>query len=161
MVERKFEIVVNEYSSLEELQKSDRELIREAMDASTKAYAPYSGFNVGAAVMIGDGSILKGNNRENAAFPSGSCAEKTVINYTGANYPDEKIINIAICASIDGKFTEDPVSPCGSCRQLIAEEEERTGKKIGIILFGTKKIVVINGVSNLLPLQFHKTNLKG
>ena len=161
MAEKKFEIIVNEYSSLEELTKSERILIREAMDASSRAYAPYSGFKVGAAVMTGDGSILKGNNRENAAFPSGSCAERTVINYTGANYPNEKIINIAICASIDGKFTEDPVSPCGSCRQLIAEEEERTGSKIDIILFGTKKILVVNGISNLLPLQFHKTNLKG
>lgn len=161
MTERIFEIIVREFDSVSELKEDERELILAAKEASADAYAPYSGFRVGAAVRIGSGLIIKGNNRENAAFPSGSCAERTVLNYVGANYPDEPILMMAICASAEGNFTDDPVSPCGSCRQLISEEEERTGKPIRIILHGEKKIQVIDGIINLLPLQFNKNVMKG
>ena len=126
MIEKKFEIVVKEFDSVSELSNEDRALIDAAKEASSDAYAPYSGFMVGAAVLTGNGTIIKGNNRENAAFPSGSCAERTVLSYTGANFPGERIIAMAICASSEGSFTDEPVSPCGSCRQLISEEEERS-----------------------------------
>ena len=161
MKEKKFEIVVREYDSIDELDSNDQKLIKAAMEASTRAYAPYSGFKVGAAVLTGSGVTVTGNNRENAAFPSGSCAERTVLNYTGANHPDEKIIAMAICASAAGEFTDDPVPPCGSCRQLISEEEDRTGQPIKIIMYGNGKIQVSDGVSALLPLKFNKSSLKG
>lgn len=161
MIEKKFEIIVKEFDSLSELSDQEVTLIDAAKEASSDAYAPYSGFMVGAAAITGSGVIVRGNNRENAAFPSGSCAERTVLSYLGANYPDERIVAIAICASKEGLFIEEPVSPCGSCRQLISEEEERTGYGIKIILYGEKKIQVINGISSLLPLQFNRRSLKG
>lgn len=160
MIERKFEITLKEYDSDSELTEEERDLVSMAKMASSDAYAPYSGFSVGAAVRLGNGMVIKGNNRENAAFPSGSCAERTALNYAGANYPGEQIVTIAICASNGKSFTDEPVSPCGSCRQLISEEEDRTGKKIRIILYGNKKIQVIDGITNLLPLKFNKKVMK-
>jgi len=160
VIERKFEITLKEYDSDSELTEEERDLVSMAKMASSDAYAPYSGFSVGAAVRLGNGMVIKGNNRENAAFPSGSCAERTALNYAGANYPGEQIVTIAICASNGKSFTDEPVSPCGSCRQLISEEEDRTGKKIRIILYGNKKIQVIDGITNLLPLKFNKKVMK-
>ena len=160
MIERKFEITLKEYESVSELGDNEKALVTEAKIASTNAYAPYSGFMVGAAVSLSNGVIIRGNNRENAAFPSGSCAERTALNYAGANFPGEKITGIAICASNGKSFTDEPVSPCGSCRQLISEEEDRSGEKIKIILYGNNKIQVIEGVENILPLKFNKRVMK-
>lgn len=161
MIERKFEIIVREYDSDSELGDDERNLIIAAKRASADAYAPYSGFMVGVSVMLGNGMVINGNNRENAAFPSGSCAERTALNYAGANFPGEKITKMAICASYGDTFTDEPVSPCGSCRQLISEEEDRTGGAIRLILYGKKKVRIIDGIANLLPFQFNKSILKG
>lgn len=155
------EIEIEEYNNLDELAENDRELVEQAMTAGVNAYAPYSGFRVGAGVRLKSGKILTGNNRENAAFPSGSCAEDTVISYAGANYPDDPIVSLAISARAKDVFTPYPVSPCGNCRQIMAEEEDRSGQEIRIILYGTEKIEVINGISDLLPLRFSKDKLKG
>jgi len=158
-VKKRIEIEIEEYLSLDKLAKEDRELVEMAIKTSTDAYAPYSGFMVGAAVRLSSGRILSGNNRENAAFPSGSCAEDTVISYAGANYPDDPIISIAIAAKSNDVFTSSPVSPCGNCRQIMAEEEDRSGQKIRIILYGREKIEIIEGISGLLPLRFSKDKL--
>jgi cytidine deaminase len=158
---KKYEIVVHEYTSLSDLTENDRLLVEAAMEATKNAWAPYSEFRVGAAAETENGIIIRGNNRENAAFPSGSCAERTVLSYTGANYPDQKIRALAIAATRDGNFTDQPVSPCGNCRQLISEEEDRTGNPIRIILYGRSRIAVLDGVSALLPLRFSNSNLKG
>ncbi len=160
-MDRKTDIRISEITSTGELSEEDREVLNSAIEASRKAYAPYSGFRVGAAVRLGNGVILSGNNRENAAFPSGSCAERTVLSYAGANWPGETILTLAVCASRDDMFTDEPVTPCGNCRQLIAEEEDRTGSMIRIILYGEKRIMVVKGIDPLLPLRFKKEDLKG
>ena len=160
-MKNKIEIHFDEFSDLSELNESDREVVAGSMDAARNAYAPYSGFKVGACVRMENGQILKGNNRENAAFPSGSCAEQTVITYAGANYPKVHIKTLAISAIKNSDFTLEPIPPCGNCRQIIAEEEDRSGEKIRIILYGSSKIQVIEGIAGLLPLKFNKEKLGG
>jgi cytidine deaminase len=149
-----------EYSYPEELAPEDRELIVMAKEAAKNAYAPYSGFRVGAVVRLESGRKVAGSNVENAAFPSGICAERTALACSVSNFPDDKPVAIAIAAMTEEGLTPECVSPCGNCRQVIAEEELRTGKKIRIILSGEEKILVIETVSHLLPLQFSRYNLK-
>ena len=149
-----------EFESPEELETEDQELIAAAKEAASHAYAPYSRFRVGAAVRLESGIIVRGSNVENAAFPSGICAERTAISGSVSNYPDNKPEAIAIAAMTDEGVTAECVSPCGNCRQVIAEEEMRTGKRIRIILSGSDKIQVIESVSQLLPLQFCRNNLR-
>lgn len=153
-MEKRIEIIIEEFKELSELGAEDRQLVEKSMEASHNAYSPYSGFSVGAALRLDSGEIITGNNRENAAFPSGICAERTAISYAGANFPQSKIITLAISAHNSRGFTTEPVSPCGTCRQVIAEEEDRNKQAIRILLFGTEKIQVINGNKNLLPLHF-------
>lgn len=160
-MKKKIELEIEEFDNISELSSTDNDILQEAMKASDNAYAPYSGFRVGAAIRLKSGLILSGNNRENASFPIGTCAENTVIAYAGANYPNDPIICLAICAKVKEEFTPYPVSPCGKCRQIIAEEEDRNNETIRIILYGQEKIEVINGVSTLLPLRFNMEKLKG
>jgi cytidine deaminase len=156
MVKKKIiELIIEEYTGPEELSKEDQLLLNEAIKASKHAYAPYSHFSVGAALMLDTGEIITGNNRENASFPAGVCAEHTAVAYAGAKYPGSVITSIAICARKGKDFTDIPVSPCGKCRQVLSEEEDRSGKKIKIILYGRSGIYVINGIENLLPLRFN------
>jgi len=147
--------------SIDSLPKAERDLVKSAMEAAGKAYAPYSLFKVGASVLLDNGMVLSGNNRENAAFPSGSCAERTVLSFTGANYPENKILAMAICALKDDRVTNEPASPCGNCRQLIAEEEDRTGRPIKIILYGEQHTFIIEGIDALLPLRFRFDRFSG
>jgi cytidine deaminase len=149
-----------EFESLAELVTEDQELIAAAKEAANHAYAPYSKFMVGAAVRLESGIIVRGSNVENAAFPSGICAERTAISGSVSNYPDDKPVAIAIAAMTNNELTAECISPCGNCRQVIAEEEMRTGKRIRIILSGREKIRIIESVSLLLPLQFCRNNLR-
>lgn len=149
-----------EYDKTGELNRADLELITAARDIAIKAYAPYSKFRVGAAVRLKSGKIVCGANVENAAFPSGICAERSALSNSISNYPNDKPVSIAIVSVNEEGITEIPPSPCGSCRQVIAEEEYRTGEKIKIILSGKNKTLMIDGISNLLPLQFNRDNLK-
>ncbi len=153
-------LILNEYTNQEELCKEDQELLNEAINASSNAYSPYSDFSVGAAVRLDTGQIIKGNNRENASFPVSICAEHNAIAYAGANYHESVITSIAICARKGENFTVDPVSPCGKCRQVLAEEEDRSGRSIRMILFGKSRIYVIDGIDNLLPLRFSSSVLR-
>jgi cytidine deaminase len=148
-----------EYKSPAELDIEDQVLIGSARDAANHAYAPYSRFRVGAAIRLESGRIVCGSNVENAAFPSGICAERSAISGSVSNYPDDNPVSLAIAAMTDDGLTAECVSPCGNCRQVIAEEEMRTGKKIRIILSGRDKIQVIESISLLLPLQFCRNNL--
>ncbi|MFO7852078.1 MAG: cytidine deaminase [Bacteroidota bacterium] len=157
MKKRSIQLILDEYRDIEELSKEDRLLVKEAMEASKNAYSPYSHFSVGAALRLDTGEIITGNNRENASFPSGACAEHTAVAYAGANYPGSVITAIAICARKGKSFTEMPVSPCGKCRQVLSEEEDRSGGKIKIILYGKTGIYVMKGIENLLPLRFTST----
>lgn len=149
-----------EFDTLDELNPSDRELIIAAREASANAYAPYSGFHVGAAVRLGNGAIVSGANIENAAFPSGICAERNALSNSASNYPDEKPEAIAIAARTADGLTSEPVPPCGNCRQVIAEEEFRKSSSIKVILSGKSRVIVIEKGSDLLPIQFNRNNLK-
>lgn len=149
-----------EYEKTEELDYDDMELVIAAREIALNAYAPYSKFSVGAAVRLESGIIVRGANVENAAFPSGICAERSALSNSITNHKKDKPIALAIAAMTDGDLTDDSPSPCGGCRQVIAEEESRTGNKIRIILSGKKRTLVIDSISILLPLQFNKKDLK-
>jgi cytidine deaminase len=158
--QRTIQITIKEYLSPEELSAVDQQLINEAIKASHSAYSPYSNFSVGAALILDSGEIISGNNRENASFPVGICAEQTAIAYAGANYPGSAITAIAICARKGEDFTDHPVSPCGKCRQVMAEEEDRSGRKIRVILYGKSRIYILEGTDMLLPLHFKSSDLR-
>lgn len=152
-------IVVHEYQSINELPEADQLLLREARRITAFAYAPYSGFHVGAAVLLGDGRIVTGNNQENSAYPSGLCAERVALFYANANYPTAEVKTIAISAAKNGILVSEPVKPCGSCRQALAETELRFETPIRILLDGQDSILLLNGVESLLPLSFSKKDL--
>ncbi|MBP1673990.1 MAG: cdd [Bacteroidetes bacterium] len=158
--EKNISFTYKEYESPEELGAEDQELILSAKEAAKLAYAPYSRFRVGAAIRLESGRIVHGSNVENAAFPSGICAERTAVAGAVSNYPDDKPVAMAIAAMTDEGVTAECISPCGNCRQVIAEEEMRTGKQIRIILCGRNKIQVVNSISLLLPLGFNLNNLR-
>lgn len=144
----------------EELSSAERRLLDAAKEACSKAYAPYSKFRVGAAVMLDNGSIVAGNNQENAAYPSGTCAERCAIFYANANYPDNAVSAIAIVAmDSGGSVMHSPVSPCGACRQVLLETENRYATPIRILLCGAKEVYVIESARSLLPLQFDAQNV--
>ena len=149
-----------EFELPEELNPDDSELVLAAREAASNAYAPYSKFRVGAAVRLESGIIVRGANVENAAFPSGICAERSALSNSISNHPDDKPVAICIASMKKDGITYEPPSPCGNCRQVIAEEESRTGNKIRIILSGKNKTIIIDSISCLLPLQFNKENLK-
>jgi cytidine deaminase len=150
----------SEYNTIEELDHDDSELAIAAREAALNAYAPYSGFRVGAAVRLSNGIIVKGANVENAAYPSGICAERNALAHCVTNHPDHMPVAIAISAFNDEGITDDNISPCGMCRQVIAEEESRNGNKIKMILAGSKRILILDSISHLLPLHFNKDNLR-
>ncbi len=152
-------IVVQEFENIDELPEPDLNLVLEARRITAQAYAPYSGFCVGAAILLDNGKIITGNNQENSAYPSGLCAERVTMFYANANYPDSAVKTIAISAQKDGVLVEEPVKPCGGCRQALAEAEVRFEKPIRIILDGNEKILVLTGVESLLPLSFSKKSL--
>ena len=158
---KEINIRYEEYQSLEELSADDRSLLELANEATKTSYAPYSEFCVGAAILLDNGEIVIGNNQENAAYPSGICAERVAMFTASSQYPGVAMNTIALTA-FTNKFEIDfPVSPCGACRQVIAEYETLAGKPIRIILQGnSEKIWIIDGIANLLPLMFHGGDLK-
>jgi cytidine deaminase len=160
MKEKNISFSYKEFDNTEELNAYDRELIFAARESALNAYAPYSKFRVGAAVRLESGIIVRGTNIENAAFPSGICAERSALSNSISNLPDDKPNAMAIAAITEDGLCDDPVPPCGNCRQVIAEEELRTGNQIRMILSGKNKTIIITSISHLLPLQFNKMNLK-
>jgi len=152
-------ILVHEFANIDELPVNDQNLLLEARRITRQAYAPYSGFHVGAAVLLDNSMTIAGNNQENSAYPSGLCAERVALFYANANYPDSGVKTIAISAAKDGVLVNEPVKPCGSCRQALAETEVRFKTPIRIILDGQDSILVLNGVESLLPLSFSKKAL--
>lgn len=161
MRQKEIRIWYEEYNSVEELPEEMRQLLLSAREISSKAWAPYSGFSVGAAVRLANGLIINGNNQENAAYPSGLCAERTAIFYANANYPEVPVTAIAISARNDGGKTMEPVKPCGSCRQVMLETETRYRQPISIILDGQSAICIFHGIESLLPMSFKPDSLKG
>lgn len=152
---KKIEITQNMmFCQFEELNEAEQQLVRKAMDATDNSYSPYSHFRVGAAIRLEDGTEIIGANQENAAYPVTLCAERTAIFAAQAQHPELSIEALAIAARNDNGFTEDPVTPCGSCRQVILEVEQRYGRPMKIYLYGTKGVYVIDTVRDLLPLCF-------
>ena len=143
-----------EYDSVKEFSGEEQELIKKCKEAIKTSYAPYSKFNVGAAVLLTNGIIVSGSNQENAAYPSGLCAERVAIFYANSKYPDIPVKALAITAFTKNEYTESPVPPCGSCRQVIIETETRFKTPIKIILVSRNKITVIDDAKTLLPLNF-------
>ncbi len=159
MKTRNISFYYTEAENVQELTPDDRELIRAAQSVAVNAYAPYSGFRVGAAVRLESGALVSGANVENAAYPSGICAERNALSTVVANHSNDKPVAIAIAALNANGPTDDPVTPCGTCRQVIAEEESRTGNQIRIILSGRTRTYIIESIGVLLPMQFNKDNL--
>lgn len=155
------DISFEEIDSAAGLQEEDSKLLEMAQQAAASAYAPYSEFHVGAAVMLEDGTVITGNNQENAAFPSGLCAERVAIFSSLSMFPLKKINTIAITAYSNEMEVDFPVTPCGSCRQVIAETEKRQGRRIRVIMAGkTGKVIITSGIENLLPFVFNPGSLK-
>lgn len=151
---------LTEFDGYSELTSDDKKLIDSAKSAMSDAYAPYSRFNVGAVVLLDNGVYVKGNNQENASYPVGMCAERVAIFAASANYPGIKMNAIAISAKSDHFLIDKPVTPCGACRQAIAEYEHKFGKEIKMIMSGeTGKILVTKSINNLLPYQFNSDDL--
>ena len=141
-------------AQFEELSNEEQALVTKAMQATNNSYAKYSEFRVGAACLLTNGQIVIGANQENAAYPSGLCAERTAIFAAQANYPDQPISTLAIAARNADGFTKSPISPCGACRQVILEIEDRYKQPIRILLYGKDGILCINTIKDLLPFSF-------
>lgn len=139
----------------EELSQEEQQLIDAAIEATSRSYAPYSHFHVGAAIQLKNGVVIMGCNQENAAFPAGICAERSAIFAAGAQYPDQPIMTLAITArNSKGELLDEPASPCGTCRQVIIETETRFKQPVRILLYGKKHTYVMDGIRQLMPLSF-------
>jgi cytidine deaminase len=152
-------VEIEEYTNINTLPKDDQQLAQLAISSAKKAWAPYSKFKVGAAVLLADGQMIQGNNQENAAYPSGLCAERVALFYANAANPLLPVVSIAIVAQKEGKILQQPVTPCGSCRQVMLETENRFKQPIRIILVGAETIQIISSCHSLLPLAFDPDSL--
>lgn len=163
-MKNKVEIIkvkVERISSTDLLSEIESELVDQAIKASKNAYAPYSRFNVGAAVLLEDGTIVIGNNQENVAYPSGLCAERVAFFAAGAQHPGKIINSVAIHAYSDIFEVTDAVAPCGACRQSMSEYEIKQKQPISLLFSGPDgQIKKISDVASLLPLIFNETKLK-
>ncbi|MBE6263486.1 MAG: cytidine deaminase [Prevotella sp.] len=149
-----------DFVSESELSAEDQELVSRAKEATKNSYANYSHFYVGAALRLKNGEIIIGANQENAAFPSGLCAERTAVFAAQAQHPEQPIKTLAIAARNANGFLKEPISPCGPCRQVILEVEDRYKQPVRILLYGTDGVYVIDSVKDLLPFCFVDANMK-
>lgn len=154
MHQKVFKFYALEYDALEDLPKADRELVLAAREASATSYSPYSKFRVGAAVMLANGTLIKGSNQENADFTDGLCAERVALFYANSSFPEVAVKSLAVTAKNLNGLIDGPALPCGSCRQVLVETESRYGQAIRLILDGAKKIMIVEGADNLLPFAF-------
>ena len=159
MKELNIEIAVKIYD-YEELDAADRELMDAAREATNRSYAPYSHFSVGAAARLANGIVVTGTNQENAAYPSGLCAERTTLFYANSQYPDQPVVTLAIAARTEKDFIDHPIPPCGACRQVMLETEKRFKQPMRVLLYGKKGIYELKNVGELLPLSFDASAMK-
>ncbi len=145
----------------DELSSAQQALINIAKEQTQRAYCPYSNYHVGAALLLGNGEIVRGCNQENAAYPSGLCAERSALFAAGAQYPEQPVIRLAIACYNNGRFTPQPGSPCGACRQVMIETEHRYGQPMEVILYGENETYIFSSAADLLPLIFVSENLNG
>ena len=160
MKEKNISVSVKVYEERDELKDDDRLLIDRAKAAARSAYAPYSGFHVGAAVLLANGEVITGNNQENAAYPSGLCAERVALFYAKSKYPDVAVRKLAVTAMKDGEVVETPAAPCGACRQVFIEYEEKQNEPLSVLLAGRKTTIEFNSSFDLLPLAFGSNELE-
>lgn len=153
-------INIEEAASPDNLSEKEQQVITAALQAAKHAYAPYSKFHVGAALLLSTGELITGNNQENAAYPDGLCAERVAMFAANANHPESGVEVLAVAAMINGEFLEEPVYPCGSCRQSLLETENRFKKPIRILMYGKNRIHIANSIKDLLPLSFDASFLK-
>jgi cytidine deaminase len=152
---------IDVYEHRRDLEPGFQDLLEEAEKAMNRAYAPYSGFRVGAAIRLENGVIVHGNNQENVAYPSGLCAERVAFFNVGANYPGHRISAVAIVASSESFPSDHPVSPCGACRQSMLEYQLMQAEPIHLIMSGLKgNVFVVKGLQHLLPVYFNEAGLK-
>jgi cytidine deaminase len=154
MTPQEIKIRYQEFASMDELNAEDRELAQAAIEGMKGSYAPYSHFNVGAAVRMSNGQIVRGANQENAAFPSGLCAERTAMFAAGSKYPDKDMLSLALAGGIYGRLTEEPATPCGACRQVMAQYQAKSGKPMSVIMVGARRVWKFEKVDDILPLIF-------
>ena len=147
------------YQSTEELPEQSKKLLLVARESANRAYAPYSGYRVGAAVLLENGEVITGNNQENAAYPSGLCAERTALFYASSKFPGVAVTTMAVTTLSNGVLPGEFAKPCGSCRQVMAEYEDLSGQPMEIILDGSTAIAVMMGIDTLLPFGFKKEDL--
>lgn len=159
MQKQNLHIEFTEFDSLDELEQLDQRLVFCARNASVRAYAPYSGFQVGAAVLLENGEIIDGNNQENAAYPNGLCAERVALFFAGSKFPEVPAKTIAISARNKSGRIMTPVKPCGSCRQVMIETENRYNTPLRVILDSAEKIQIFEGADCLLPFSFKPDSL--
>ena len=149
------------FDSLEDLPFTEKQLMNSAVQARGNAYAPYSNFKVGAAVLLANGEVVIGNNQENASYPSGLCAERVAIFQAGAKYPDVQINMVAITATSKNYIVDKPAAPCGNCRQSMAEYEQKQKVPITLLLMGeTGEVIKCKSIADILPLAFNNSFLK-
>ena len=147
--------------SPDELSAEEQQLVEVAKKATTRSYAPYSHFHVGAAALLANGEIISGTNQENAAYPSGICAERTTLFYANSQHPQQAVKALAIAArTSEGHWTETPISPCGACRQVMTETENRYEKPMKVLLCSAQEVFVIESAKDLLPVSFGSEDLK-
>lgn len=154
------EFKYNIYNSIDELSKDEQELVKKAILSVDNSYAPYSQFHVGAAALLENGETVQGNNIENTVSPVCICAERTALFSSAAQYPNTKILKLAITAKADNFELEEPASPCGSCRQVLVEFETKQQHPIKVILYNKNHIISVESARYLLPLTFDETRLK-
>lgn len=155
MIQKHIDITYSEFRSADEMTSEDRELAGAAIEAMSGAYAPYSHFHVGAAVRLSNGQIVKGSNQENAAFPSGLCAERTAMFAASSRYPDKDMLSIAIAGGVLGMLGTSPATPCGACRQVMAQYQAKSGKPMSVIMVAEGLIWKFDRVDDILPLIFN------
>lgn len=153
-MKKKITIEYQEFKSITSLPEDDALLLNEAVSATDLSYSPYSKFRVGAAVRMANGQILKASNQESAAFPSGLCAERSVLFYAFSKYPGVAVEALAIAAKKGKKLTATPTRPCGACIQVMLDAQNRGGKPLKVILGAAEKIEVISSVNDLIPFSF-------
>lgn len=151
---------VEHYDSILELSKENRTLLEKSYQSAKNAYSPYSHFKVGAAILLDNGHIVTGNNQENAAYPSGSCAERTAAFYASSQFPDIPFRKIAISSISLNQNGNKPVTPCGNCRQSLIEYEQKFNQKIEVILAAENgEVYIFESIAQLLPYSFGTVNL--
>lgn len=159
MKEIQYNISIKSTANIGELDAKEQELVSRAQNAAQRAYAPYSKFKVGACLLLNNGEMIEGNNQENASYPCGCCAERTALHYANSKFPDSKVTAIAISAFNGNGLLDEPITPCGICRQALLETEIRNKQNIKVLMNGNRHTNIAKCVSDLLPLAFNDSQL--